>query len=87
MRRIADQREPVGHEGARDLQVEREGLAGTRQRNLAEPQPKRLVSSSRKPASSRAMMASPRSFSSVQTIEQRLPFSGSMAKGPEGRKC
>ena len=36
MRGVADQREPVGHEGARDLHVERKGLARTRQRNLAE---------------------------------------------------
>ena len=47
----------------------------------------RLVNAARNPASSKAMIASASCFSSVHTIEDRLPVSGKMAKGPEGRKC
>ncbi len=87
MGRVADQRQAIGNERSGDLQIERKGLAGTGERDLAEPETEALASSSRKVASSAAMIALPRSLSSVHTMEERLPVRGRMANGPAGRKC
>ena len=88
MRRVADQREPVGHEGARDLHVERKGLARAGERDLAEPRAEALGELGEEAGfvHSHDGLAA-RSRSSVHTIEDRLPVSGRMANGPEGRKC
>ena len=43
VRGIADQREPIGHEAARDLHVERKGLARTGEGDLAETEAEALA--------------------------------------------
>ena len=42
MRRIADQRQPFAYEAARNLKIEREGLARAGERDIAKPRAEAL---------------------------------------------
>ena len=85
---VADQREPISDEGARDRKAERMDAARADRFDLAEMKaeaPLELAVEFR--VGQRDDALPPPASSSVQTIDERRPVSGRIANGPAGRKC
>ena len=88
MRRIADQRDALRDERARQRKAERKGAARPGERDVAEFEPEALLEfgekfSVRQRDQARGLARSPRSTRS----RRGCPLSGSVANGPAGRKC
>ncbi len=84
---IADQREALGDEGARHRKAERIGPARADRRDLAEMQAEAALELGMKLRIGQRNDALGLGACSVQTIDERRPFSGRIANGPDGRKC
>ena len=88
VRRVADEREAVGHQRARQMHVERPGGARAGQLDGAQAIAEALLAPRRGSPHRRAPRSrAPALASSVQVMHERLPVSGRMANGPAGRKC
>ena len=87
MRRIADQRHPLGDEGARDEIGKRKRPRLVERLDLAEMQPEPLLELAMKFVFAQGNDARGLGPFLVDTSEERFPVKGRTAKGPAGRKC
>ena len=84
---VADQREALGDEGARDEIAERKRARLVERLDLAEMQAEALLELAVKFLFAQRHDARGFGGVSVHTSDERLPVSGRIANGPAGRKC
>ena len=87
MRRVADQRDALADEPAREAEAERERLDARGDMDRPELRREALLELAKKSSGARLSSALASAWLSFQTMLDWRPGIGRMANGPAGRKC